>query len=102
MQNPEEPQIQQFELPRVAVDNGAIIVNQRIAIFDLKFVPVKETGNGKFGFQTLVVSKSATVGPHSQFSTSKIIQIILKKNSFKNMILGAHFLLLTFFENFNF
>ena len=31
----------------------------------------------------------------------KII-LIFKKNSLKNMILGAHFLLLKFFENFNF
>ena len=38
----------------------------------------------------------------SQFSMSKNIRIFLKKNSLKNMILGAHFLLLTFFENFNF
>ena len=32
----------------------------------------------------------------SQFSMSKIIPIYLKKISLKNMILGAHFLLLTF------
>ena len=38
----------------------------------------------------------------SQFSMSKIIQIFLNFFSLKNMILGAHFLLLTFFENFNF
>ena len=33
---------------------------------------------------------------------SKIIRIFLKKNLLKNIILGAHFSLLTFFENFNF
>ena len=38
----------------------------------------------------------------SQFSMSKNILIFLKKKSLKNMILGAHFLLLKFFENFNF
>ena len=38
----------------------------------------------------------------SQFSMSKIIRIFLIFFSLKNMILGAHFLLLTFFENFNF
>ena len=38
----------------------------------------------------------------SQFSMSKIIRIFLKKISLKNIILGAHILLLTFFENFNF
>ena len=38
----------------------------------------------------------------SEFSMSKIIRIFLKKFSLKNMILGAHFLLWTFFENFNF
>ena len=38
----------------------------------------------------------------SQFSMSKIIRIFLKKNSLKNINLGACFLLLTFFENLNF
>ena len=33
----------------------------------------------------------------SQFSMSKIIRIFLKKISLKNMILGAHLLLLTLF-----
>jgi hypothetical protein len=37
----------------------------------------------------------------SQFSMSKIIQIFLNCFSLKNIILGAHFLLLSFFENFN-
>ena len=34
-----------------------------------------------------------------QFSMSKIIQNFLKKFSLKNIILGAHFLLLTFKKN---
>ena len=38
----------------------------------------------------------------SQFSMSKIIRIFLKKISSNNIILGAHFLLLTFLEKFNF
>ena len=38
----------------------------------------------------------------SQFSISKIIRIFLIFFSLKNIILGAHFLLLTFVENFNF
>ena len=40
----------------------------------------------------------------SQFSMSKIIRsfLIFFFFSLKNMILGAHLLLLTFFENFNF
>ena len=38
----------------------------------------------------------------SIFYVKKYPNISKKKNSLKNMILGAHFLLLTFFENFNF
>ena len=36
------------------------------------------------------------------FLCQKITESFQEKNSLKNMILGAHFLLLTFFENFNF
>ena len=36
-----------------------------------------------------------------QFSMSKRIRIFLKKFSLENIICGAHFLLLTFFDNFN-
>ena len=49
------------------------------------------------------LSKSCLKWPNSdfqsQFSMSKNIRIFLKKISLKNMILGAHFLLLSFFEN---
>ena len=38
----------------------------------------------------------------SQFSMSKITRIFLIFFSLENTILGAHFLLLTFFENFHF
>jgi hypothetical protein len=38
---------------------------------------------------------------HSQFSMSKIIRIFLIFFSLKNINLGAHFLLLTFFDNIN-
>ena len=38
----------------------------------------------------------------SQFSTSKIIQIFLNFFSLKNISLEEGFLLLSFFENFNF
>ena len=38
----------------------------------------------------------------SQFSMSKLSESFYKKFSFKNIILGAQFLLLTFFDNFNF
>ena len=49
------------------------------------------------------VSNSAKIlDIQSQFSTSKIILIFLIFFSLKNMNLGAHFLLLTFFDNINF
>ena len=38
----------------------------------------------------------------SQLFMSKIMQTFLKKNSFKNIFLEAHFLLLLLFDNFNF
>ena len=51
------------------------------------------------------VSKSAKSQPldfQSQFSMSKIIRIFLIFFSLMNINLGAHFLLLTFFDNINF
>ena len=52
------------------------------------------------------MSKSCQKLPNSdfqsQFSTSRIIRIILKKISSKNIILEEHFFLLTFFKYFDF
>ena len=66
--------------------------NPTIFDFESTFINFENWVNGevsKFDFQ-------------SQFSRSKIIRIFLIFFSLKNMNLGAHFLLLTFFDNINF
>ena len=51
---------------------------------------------------TKVVKNGKILTFKVNFLSQKISESFWKKNSLKNMILGAHFLLLTFFENFNF
>jgi len=48
------------------------------------------------------VSKMPKFDFQSQFSTSKIILIFPNVFSLKNINLGAHILLLTFYDNINF
>ena len=62
-------------------------------------------GQMKFFFanpKSQISSKITKLGFQSEFSMTKIIQILLNFFSMKNKIVGLHFFLKLFFGNFNF